>query len=161
MVKLEVSAPEMFPPLERFVPFLRHWYVGAGVPEAVTEKITENPTHTQLWPLGCVAIDGAVHAELKVAVQLLSSHILTVVDVEVPLQFPLQLAKTEPRSASAVRVTYVPWLYDSAQSPGQSMPVGLLVTVPLPTTVTVRVFPALAFTYLKSSSLLLWVSLPL
>ena len=37
-VKLGVFAPEIFPPLERLPPFLRHWYVKArkGSPEAET-----------------------------------------------------------------------------------------------------------------------------
>ena len=53
-----------------------------------------------------------------------------------------QPAKLEPVSAVAVRVTEVLAVYGSVQSLPQLMPVGSLVTVPLPLPdlVTVRVF---------------------
>jgi len=57
-------------------------------------------------------------------------------------QSPPQPPKLEPESAVAVRVTEVPAVYGSVQSEPQLMPVGSLVTVPLPLPdlVTVRVF---------------------
>jgi hypothetical protein len=53
---------------------------------------------------------------------------------------PLQPAKVEPVAGVAVRVTDVPLLYGSEQSDPHIMPVGLLVTVPVPVPpgVTVR-----------------------
>ena len=45
---------------------------------------------------------------------------------------PLHPAKTEPRSGVAVRVTLVPLTYDAEQAAPHAIPVGLLVTVPLP-----------------------------
>ena len=42
---VDVVAPEIFPPLERFPPFLRHWKV-MPAPEAVTENVTEDPETT-------------------------------------------------------------------------------------------------------------------
>jgi hypothetical protein len=50
----------------------------------------------------------------------------------VPLQAPLHPAKVDPTSGFAVSVTLVPSLYGSLQSVPQSMPVGMLITVPEP-----------------------------
>ncbi len=44
-----------------FVPPFCHWYVGAGVPVAVTLKLAEPPAVT-VWLLGWVVIEGAVLA---------------------------------------------------------------------------------------------------
>jgi hypothetical protein len=54
----------------------------------------------------------------------------------VPLQSPLNV---DPAAGVAVRVTGVPGAKPALQVPGQDMPLGLLVTVPVPFTVTVSV----------------------
>jgi hypothetical protein len=60
----------------------------------------------------------------------------------VPEHAPDQPVKVELADAVAVNITSVPSLYASLQSEPQLMPVGLLVTVPLPVPafVTVRVY---------------------
>jgi hypothetical protein len=76
---------------------------------------------------------------LKVAVTAVAPLTVTV-HAPVPEQAPLQLAKTEPAAAVAVRVT-VPGGTDCEQVAPQLMPAGLLVTVPepVPFFVTVKV----------------------
>jgi len=77
----------------------------------------------------------------KVAVTVMSAFVVTV-QVPVPEQPPpLQPMKTEPASRATPRVTEVPLSKDAEQVPPQSIPAGLLVTVPLPVPalVTVRV----------------------
>jgi hypothetical protein len=67
---------------------------------------------------------------VKVAVTVVSAVIGTV-QVPVPEQPPpLQPVKVEPTAATAVRMTEV--LKVNEQTEPQSMPVGALVTVPLP-----------------------------
>ena len=56
---------------------------------------------------------------------------------------PLQPAKVEPAAGVAVKLTIVPLLYDAEQLLPQLMPVGLLVTVPLPVPLLVIVFTTL------------------
>ncbi|HBX70870.1 MAG TPA: hypothetical protein DEH25_16200 [Chloroflexi bacterium] len=73
---------------------------------------------------------------MKVAVTDFGSVMVTV-QSPVPLQAPLQLVKSEPVSAVAVRVTTVPSTKLSVQSKPQSMPLGLLVTFPVPVVLTV------------------------
>ena len=51
-VKLEVVAPGRTPP------FLRHWKVGAGLPEAAAVNVTVAPAFT-FWLMGCVVMAGA------------------------------------------------------------------------------------------------------
>jgi len=53
-------------------------------------------------------------------------------------QSPLQAVKVAPPLGMAVRVTVVPDAKDALHVPGQLIPAGLLVTVPLPTTETER-----------------------
>jgi hypothetical protein len=77
----------------------------------------------------------------KVAVTVVSAFTMTV-QGPVPLQPPpLKPAKVEPGSDAAVKVTEVPLSKDAEQVLPQVIPLGLLVTVPLPTPalVTVRV----------------------
>ena len=77
----------------------------------------------------------------KVAVTLRACVILTV-HGPVPLHpAPLQPVNVEPLAAVAVRVTLVPEVKAALQVPGQLIPAGLEVTVPLPVPafVTVRV----------------------
>jgi len=79
----------------------------------------------------------------KVAVTVVAAFIVTV-QVPVPEQPPpLQPLKVEPVAAAAVRVTIVPVAYDAEHVVPQVMPVGELVTVPLPAPAfeTVRVDP--------------------
>jgi hypothetical protein len=75
----------------------------------------------------------------KFAVTVTAPVIVTV-QVPVPEQPPpLQPAKVEPAAGDAVRVTIALLLYVSEQSEPQLMPAGLLVTVPLPLPVLLRV----------------------
>ena len=79
----------------------------------------------------------------KVAVTVVAAFIVTV-QVPVPEQPPpLQPPKVEPVAAAAVRVTIVPFAYDAEHVVPQLMPVGELVTVPLPAPAfeTVKVDP--------------------
>jgi hypothetical protein len=83
---------------------------------------------------------GGLTVDVKVAVTVLSASMVTV-QVPVPLQAPLQPAKVEPVAGVGVKVTTAP-LVKSAEHVGpQSIPDGLLVTVPCPEPVlfTVRV----------------------
>ena len=76
-------------------------------------------------------------SRLKVAVTVWLEFKVTA-QVPVPEQPPpLQPVKVEPAVAAAVSVTLVPGERVSTQAPGQLMPAGLLVTVPLPVPVTV------------------------
>src|SRR5205809_863058 len=76
---------------------------------------------------------------LKVAVTLRAWIMLTV-QVPVPLHpSPLQPAKLEPLAALAVSVTLVPTSKAALQVLPQSIPTGLLVTVPLPVPASVTV----------------------
>ena len=52
--------------------------------------------------------------------------------MEVPLQAPPQPPKVEPEAGVAVSVTWVLFVKLEKQVPGQSIPLGLLVTVPAP-----------------------------
>jgi hypothetical protein len=54
------------------------------------------------------------------------------VQAPLPLHAPLQPAKTEFAMGTAVRVTLALMLYDSEQSAPQSIPAGLLETIPVP-----------------------------
>jgi hypothetical protein len=75
---------------------------------------------------------------VNVAVTLLTASIGTV-HVVVPVQAPLQPLKLEPVAGVAVRVTLLPEMKSALQVAPQSMPVGLLVTVPVPVPALVRV----------------------
>ena len=68
----------------------------------------------------------------NVAVTDFAALIGTVQVVDVVLQAPLQRVKLEPAAGTAVSVTFVPWASVATQVAPQSMPAGLLVTVPLP-----------------------------
>ena len=79
----------------------------------------------------------SVHCRMKVAVTSRSELIVTV-HGPVPEQSPDQPPKRLPGAGVAVRVTTAPSPKDSEQSRPQSIPPGLLVTVPLPTVDTVK-----------------------
>ena len=73
---------------------------------------------------------------LKVAVQAVLA-----VNVTTPLAHPVQPPNVEPLPGVAVKVTVVPLLYEAEQVPLQLLiPVGLLVTVPLPVPYVITVF---------------------
>lgn len=67
----------------------------------------------------------------KVAVTFFAASMVTV-QVPAPLQSPLQPTNTEPLAGVAVSVTTAPLWKDAVQVAPQSMPGGLLVTVPEP-----------------------------
>lgn len=58
--------------------------------------------------------------------------LITMLQVLVPVHAPDQPLKPDALSAVAVRVTVVSWSKFAAQFPGQLIPRGLLVTVPVP-----------------------------
>ncbi|HET6789345.1 MAG TPA: hypothetical protein VFH49_15370 [Aquabacterium sp.] len=94
------------------------------------------PTHTGY---GHAVVD----AVLKVAVTALLPFIVSV-HAPVPVQAPLQPAKTPPLLAAAVKVTVPPLANAALHVPPQLMPAGLLVIVPVegaePFLVTVTVY---------------------
>jgi hypothetical protein len=69
---------------------------------------------------------------VKVAVTDFAALKLTVQEAPETESHPLQLEKTDPVAAVAVRVTTVPLSYWAEQVEPQSIPLGLEVTVPLP-----------------------------
>jgi hypothetical protein len=73
----------------------------------------------------------------NVAVTDAAAFICTV-QPPLPLQAPLQLLKAHPAAGDAVKVTCDPPVKAWLQVDGQLMPEGLLDTVPLPVTLTVR-----------------------
>ena len=68
---------------------------------------------------------------LKVAVTALAA-VIDKVQVDVPVQTPVQPAKVEPGEAAAVSVTDVPLVKPAEQDAAQAMPDGAEVTVPAP-----------------------------
>jgi hypothetical protein len=74
----------------------------------------------------------------KLPVTVLSALRVTA-QVPVPVHAPLHPANEKPVAGVAVRVTCVPSLKLAAHVPGQLMPAGALVTVPLPTPAEVTV----------------------
>ena len=63
---------------------------------------------------------------------------IVTVQPALPLQAPPQPVKIQPLAGVAVKVTFVPLENPALHVDGQLMPAGLLVTVPLPVTLTVR-----------------------
>lgn len=75
---------------------------------------------------------------LKVAVTACAAFIVTTQE-PVPEHAPLQPANVEPVAAVGVSVTMVPLAKFAEQVVGQLMPVGVLITVPLPVPASVAV----------------------
>jgi len=84
----------------------------------------------------------SVWSRLKVAVTLLAPSMVTEQVSAEPAHAPLHSWKTEPSSGAAVSVTGVPLAKPAPHDAPQSIPAGLLVTVPppVPSFVTVRVY---------------------
>ena len=59
-----------------------------------------------------------------------------------PVQAPVQPAKRWPFAGVALRVTVVPWVKLALQVAPQLIPLGLLLTVPLPPLLTVKAWEA-------------------
>jgi hypothetical protein len=78
-----------------------------------------------------VSVTAGLLLELNVAVTALAALMVTP-QVLVPVQAPLQPAKVDPAAAVAVRVTTVPPAKLALQVLGQAMPLGLLLTDPVP-----------------------------
>src|SRR5438552_2580430 len=58
--------------------------------------------------------------------------LMVTLQAPIPAQLPLQPVKVEPAAGAAVRLTAVPLVNEAEQVAPQLMPVGALVTVPLP-----------------------------
>ena len=90
-------------------------------------------------PNPALATDKVKLLRVNVPVTLLAASMVTT-HVPVPLQPPpLQPVKVDPADGVAVSVTMVPAAYDWLQSVPQLMPVGLLVSVPVPVPALVTV----------------------
>jgi hypothetical protein len=81
-----------------------------------------------------VSLAGGVAEKVAETDSLLASTSLHVA----PLHAPPKPAKLEPEAAVAVSVTDVPLAKFAAHLPGQLMPAGALVTVPLPVSATIN-----------------------
>lgn len=86
-----------------------------------------------------VTVIVSVSSNANVAVALLVAFIVRVHVVAVPEQAPDQPVKAYPLDGAAVRTTPVPYENAVEHVPGQEIPAGELVTVPLPLTPTVSV----------------------
>jgi hypothetical protein len=90
-------------------------------------------------PLPAIVTDSwNVTVAVKVAVTARAALIVTA-QLPVPVQAPLQPAKVEPVAGVSAKVTLVPLAKLALQLPGQLMPAGVLVTVPLPVPAAVTV----------------------
>ena len=67
MVSVDVVAPEILPPSERFDPFLRQRYASVALPLAATEKLTELPGQTPAFT-GLPAMVGGMQPLVTVVV---------------------------------------------------------------------------------------------
>jgi hypothetical protein len=96
-------------------------------------EIPEGELVTLPFPL---TLTVSVCGGLNVAVTLFAPLIVTEQVCAVPEQAPDQPLKTYPLDGEEVRRTVVPYENAAEHVPGQEMPAGELVTVPLPLTVT-------------------------
>src|SRR5262245_38468436 len=150
-VTTQVLVPVQPPPLQ---PVNREPVCGDAV-RVTTVPIVNEVVHVvpQLMPAGEVVtvpmpapgFDTVSGKDIctNVAVTVAAAFIVTV-QVPAPVHPPpLQPLKVEPAAAAAVRVTIVPFAYDAEHVLPQLMPVGELVTVPLPAPAleTVKVEP--------------------
>src|SRR5262249_21306835 len=87
-----------------------------------------------------LSVKMVVEFTANVAVTARAALIVTLHAV-VPVQLRLQPVKVESVAATAVRVTAVLLVNDAVHAVPQEMPVGALVTVPLPVPVLVTVSP--------------------
>jgi hypothetical protein len=114
------------------------------VEQVVPQLIPAGELVTVPVPAPALVTVSAKDACMKVAVTVVAAFTVTVQEVAVPLQPPLQPLKTDPAAGAAVKVTAVPFVYDPEHVVPQLMPAGLLVTVPVPApaleTVSVELF---------------------
>jgi hypothetical protein len=110
----------------------------------VGEEVTDPAPVPALTTVNVTGGGATAVCALNMALQVVRERTITVVDVVVPLQSPLQPAKVDPASAVAVRLIDVPLLYREVQSLPQLIPAGDDVTlpVPLPLLVTVSRYDA-------------------
>jgi hypothetical protein len=122
--------------------------VKVEVPSGVAVNVTEIPSRyvsvqslPQLIPDGSLVtvpppVPDFVTVRTRPGVKSAATDLaasIVITQVPVPEQpEPLQPVKTDPESASAVRVTDSPWSNGAVQVRPQLIPEGLLVTVPLP-----------------------------
>ena len=116
--------------------------------ELVTVPLPETPTLSVYW--GCA----------NVAVTLCAVFIVTT-QLPKPLQAPPQPLKPKPFAGVAVSVTCVPWARFSLQVDGQLIPIGELVTVPLPVTLTDNATSCTNVAVTDSAAFIVTVQLPL
>jgi hypothetical protein len=140
MVTTQLPPPLQAPP--QLVNFQPRAGAGVSVTKVPLTKLALQVA-PQLMPAGelvtvpsPLSLTLSVKSCLNVAVTDCAEFIVTK-QVPLPVQAPLQLLKTQPAAAAGVKVTWVPAVKRPLHVPGQSMPEGLLVTVPLPLTVTV------------------------
>src|SRR5437763_11791147 len=92
-------------------PFLRHWYVGEGLPIAVTVNVAVCPTTTVvLW--GCMVMRGAKRT-VRIAGAVAGGL------VTLPKAFDTKTEKAAPSSEGVVGAV----VNEVARAPGMSMPV--------------------------------------
>ena len=107
--------------------------------QAAPQLIPVGALVTVPLPLPDLVTESAKDGRVKVAVTEVAALTVT---VQVPAPAhppPLQPANVEPVAAAAVKVTAVPLVYEAEHVEPQSMPAGLLVTVPLPVPALVTV----------------------
>ena len=96
--------------------------------------VTEPEPCTMTLSANCPVATGE-----KVAVTVVAAFSATT-QAPVPVQpAALQPVNWKPVAGVALRVTFVPAVYDSVQSAPQAIPGGTELTVPVPLTMTVRV----------------------
>jgi len=140
IVTLQVVVVPVQLPLQ---PVKREPVVGAAVkvtmvpllndPEQVVpQSIPAGELMTVPLPVPALVTVSAKDGKVKVAVTVCAALIVTLHVAVVPVQLPLQPVKVEPAAGAAVKVTMVALLNDPEQVVPQLIPVGELVTVPLP-----------------------------
>jgi hypothetical protein len=141
IVTTQLPVPEQPPPLQ---PMKAVPKVGRAVRVTVVPlgKLATQPV-PQLMPAGVLVMvptplpaivmpsTWVVVGAAKLAVTAVGAARVTT-QVPVPVQPPLQPAKTEPAAGVAVSVTVLPAEYEAEHALPQLIPAGLLVTVPVP-----------------------------